>query len=80
MRRTPELVMRFSTLALLPSIANPSRSAVMPMIVRMQVASAAATRSVGEKASPRPWLSTGASVWIVMPEGPCTALQRRPPS
>ena len=62
MRRTPELVMVFSTRASLPSMAKPWRSAVMPMIVRMQVARAVATRSVGEKASPRPWLSSGASV------------------
>ena len=39
------------------------------MIVLMQPASAAPTRSVGEKDSPLPLLSTGASVESVAPEG-----------
>ena len=50
------------------------------MIVIMQAPRAVATRSVGEKLSPRPWLSTGASVTSVVPEGPWVARQRSPPS
>ena len=42
--------------------------AEIPMTVHMQEASAAATRSVGEKRSPLPPLSNGASVSIVEPE------------
>ncbi len=41
----------------------------MAMVVRMQVANAVARRSVGEKDSPRPWLSLGASVARVAAEG-----------
>ena len=41
----------------------------MPMIVSMHAPRAVATRSVGENDSPRPWLSTGASVVKVVPEG-----------
>jgi len=44
--------------------------AVIPMIVAIQVANAVATRSVGEKDSPFPSLSTGASVSSLAPEGP----------
>src|SRR5256885_543337 len=47
----------------------------MPMIVRMQLPSAAPTRSVGEKPQPRPWLSLGASVIIWPPDGACVTVQ-----
>jgi hypothetical protein len=50
------------------------------MTVMMQVPSAAATRSVGEKASPLPPLSTGASVVIVFPDGPWLAVRCSQPS
>src|SRR5699024_1864113 len=39
-------------------------SALIPMIFIIHAPSAVATRSVGEKLSPFPLLSTGASVWI----------------
>ena len=52
----------------------------MPMMVNMQEPQAVATRSVGEKVSPLPWLSTGASVAASDPEGPWTDLQRSFPS
>ena len=45
----------------------------------MQVPSAVATRSVGEKERPSPWLSSGASVVRVTPDGPCSASQRKSP-
>jgi hypothetical protein len=38
--------------------------ALMAIVVSMQLASAVAMRSVGEKRSPFPWLSVGASVSI----------------
>ena len=44
--------------------------AAIPIIVPIQVANAVATRSVGEKDSPFPSLSTGASVSSLAPEGP----------
>ncbi len=44
--------------------------AAIPLIVAIQVANAVATRSVGEKDSPFPSLSTGASVSSLAPEGP----------
>lgn len=62
-----------------PSISRPCVGAAMPMVVRMQVARATVTRSVGEKRSPFPWLSTGASVSIVLPERVWVALVRSPP-
>jgi hypothetical protein len=40
----------------------------MPIIVTMQLPKAAETRSVGEKASPFPLLSRGASVINAFPE------------
>ncbi len=44
--------------------------ATMPMMVNMQAPRPVATRSVGEKDSPRPWVSTGASVESAVREGP----------
>ena len=57
------------------SIVMPSRViecllAAIPIIVAIQAARAAATKSVGEKDSPFPSLSTGASVSSLAPEGP----------
>ncbi len=47
-------VISFSTVAVAPAISIPSVRARMPIVVSMQVPSAVATRSVGEKLSPRP--------------------------
>ena len=62
-------------ISLVVSIFMPSRLiecllAAIPIIVAIQVANAVATRSVGEKDSPFPSLSTGASVPSLAPEGP----------
>ena len=46
------------------------RFATIPMTVAMQEPSDADVKSVGENASPFPWLSTGASVMMEAPEGP----------
>ena len=54
----------------IPSSLTAWRLAEIPMIVAIQVANAVATRSVGEKDSPFPSLSTGASVPSLAPEGP----------
>ena len=55
------------TFAEVPSIGViVSFRAVMPMIVSMQLASDVAVRSVGEKASPFPLLSFGASVMMIV--------------
>ena len=67
-------------ISLVVSIFMPSRLieclfAVIPIIVVMHAARAVATRSVGEKDSPFPSLSTGASVDSLAPDGPCVAEQ-----
>ena len=49
--------------------------AAIPIIVAMHAARAVATRSVGEKDSPFPSLSTGASVDSFAPDGLCVAEQ-----
>ena len=54
----------------IPSSLTEWRLAAIPMIVAIQVAKAVATRSVGEKDSPFPSLSSGASVASLLPEGP----------
>src|SRR5690606_20090373 len=54
-------------------------SAAMPIVVSIQVANAVATVSVGEKYSPLPLLSTGASVIILFPERTCVARVRNLP-
>ena len=54
----------------IPSNDSECLLAAIPMIVAIQVAKAVATRSVGEKDSPFPSLSTGASVASLLPEGP----------
>lgn len=56
------------TVAVVPSIWMSWFLALIPMIVSIQDASAVAQRSVGEKASPLPWLSVGASVIIIFPD------------
>ena len=52
----------------------------MPITVSMQVPSAVASRSVGEKLSPFPSLSFGASVSSTAPDGTCRALVCSSPS
>ena len=64
----------------IPSIGMECLLAAIPMMVAMQAANAVATRSVGEKLSPFPSLSTGASVSSLAPEGPWTAEQCNCPS
>ena len=44
---------------------------VMPMIVMMHDTSELESKSVGENASPFPWLSVGASVMMVVPDFMC---------
>ena len=72
-------------ISLVVSIFMPSRLtecllAAIPMIVAIQVANAVVTRSVGEKDSPFPSLSTGASVDSLAPDGPWVAEQCSWPS
>src|SRR3954463_5672457 len=52
----------FSTSTLIPSRSKPMLRALMPITVSIHVASDVANRSVGEKRSPLPLLSVGASV------------------
>jgi len=77
MRRGLSSLMCFSMLTFMPVTSSCFCCALMPMTVAMQEASAVATRSVGEKDSPLPQLSTGASVMRVFFEGPWVAWQRR---
>jgi hypothetical protein len=51
-----------------PMISMPSLRVLIAMVVSMHVPSATASKSVGEKASPLPWLSVGASVSILVPD------------
>ena len=59
---------------------QPLRRARMPITVSMHVPVAVASRSVGEKRSPRPSLSFGASVSSFAPDGPWVATVWRSPS
>src|SRR5262249_47532631 len=63
----------------MPRRSTPRSSALIPMVVLMHAARAVATRSVGEKASPFPLLSLGASVEIFDCEGPRVASQCKSP-
>src|SRR6266536_3178470 len=69
----------FCTETVMPRKSTPSSCALIPMVVVMHVASAVATRSVGENASPLPLLSVGASVEIFDCDGPCVASQCKSP-
>jgi len=80
MRRTGSVTMLLTTVRRMPPRSTSWRAATMPRMVAMHVPSAVATRSVGEKDSPLPWLSRGASVCRVVPEGVCVARQRSSPS
>src|SRR5262245_59388427 len=79
MRRGPSFDISFCTETVIPRRSTPRSSALIPMVVLMHVARAVATRSVGEKASPFPLLSLGASVEIFACEGPCIASQCKSP-
>src|SRR5689334_16855495 len=78
-RRGESLDISFCTDTVIPARSTPRSSALIPMVVLMHVARAVATKSVGEKASPFPLLSLGASVEIVACEGPCVASQCKSP-
>ena len=69
-RRGVSALISFVVSMVIPSSLTEWRLAEIPMIVAIQVANAVATRSVGEKDSPFPSLSTGASVSSLAPEGP----------
>jgi hypothetical protein len=60
--------MTFSTLAVVPLKSNSRDLALIPMMVNIHEPKLVATVSVGEKVSPLPWLSTGASVISVVDE------------
>jgi hypothetical protein len=72
--------MIFSTDTVMPEISNSISLALIPIIVNIQLASAVATRSEGEKRSPAPWLSTGAQVCITWLERRWVATVLRSPS
>ena len=78
--RGVSVLISFVVSMVIPSSLTEWRLAEIPMIVAIQVANAVATRSVGEKDSPLPSLSTGASVEREAPEGPWVAEQRSCPS
>src|SRR6266513_4079082 len=78
-RRGASFDISFCTETFIPRRSTPSVSALIPMVVLMQVPRAVATKSVGENASPLPLLSAGASVGIFDFEGPCVASQCKLP-
>src|SRR5207249_12082072 len=79
-RRGASFDISFCTETVMPRRLTPSSSALIPMVVLMHVASAVATRSVGEIAAPLPLLSIGASVEIFDCDGPCVASQCKSPA
>ena len=74
-RRGASFDISFFTCTVIPRRSTPRASALIPIVVVMQVPSAVATRSVGEKLSPFPRLSVGASVEICECDGPWVASQ-----
>ena len=68
--RGASALISFVVSIVIPSSLIACLLAAIPIIVAMQAASAVATKSVGEKDSPFPSLSTGASVSSLAPEGP----------
>ncbi len=68
-RRGVSALISFVVSIVIPSKVIKCLLAAIPIIVAIQVAKAVATRSVGEKDSPFPSLSTGASVSSLAPEG-----------
>src|SRR6266568_8712045 len=79
-RRGGSFDISFCTDTVMPRRSTPRSSALIPIVVLMHVARAVATRSVGEKASPLPLLSLGASVEIFDCDGPCSASQCKSPA
>ena len=69
-RRGVSALISFVVSIVIPSKVMECLLAAIPIIVAIQVDKAVATRSVGEKDSPFPSLSTGASVSSLAPEGP----------
>ena len=69
----------FLTVAIVSLISIPFFSTAIAIIVKIQLAKAEHTISVGEKASPRPWLSFGASVFITDPESKWVEEVFKPP-
>ena len=53
-----------------PVKSSPRAAAILPIMVKVQEAKAAASKSVGEKQRPLPPLSGGKSVFKVVPVGP----------
>ena len=78
--RGVSVLISFVVSMVIPSRLTEWRLAEIPIIVAIQVANAVATRSVGEKDSPFPSLSTGASVSSLAPEGSWVAEQCSWPS
>ena len=78
--RGVSVLISFVASIVIPSKAMECLLPAIPIIVAIHVASAVATKSVGEKDSPFPSLSTGASVPSFAPEGPWTAEQCNCPS
>ena len=72
-------VMCFITRAVNPTNGMPLSRAAIPMMVIMQLAREEDKRSLGEKASPLPWLSNGASVITCFPLRTWVASVRRSP-
>src|SRR4029077_9315585 len=79
MRRGASFDISLLTLTVIPFTSRPCSCAAIARMVLIQVPSAVATRSVGEKDSPLPLLSVGASVAILAWEGPWTASQWKSP-
>jgi hypothetical protein len=79
-RRAGVVIISLVTFAVARPMSIAFRWATIPMVVSMHVPRAVATRSVGEKASPFPMLSFGASVSCFSPDGPWIAEQRSDPS
>jgi len=71
--------MTLVTSAVAPTISISFSLAFIPMIVSIQLPRAVATKSVGENDLPRPLLSTGASVMMVVPDLRCVASVLRSP-
>ena len=69
-RRGVSALISFVVSIVIPSKVMECLLAAIPIIVAIQVAKAVASKSVGEKDSPFPSLSTGASVSSLAPDGP----------
>ncbi len=79
-RRGRSADISFVTSQRTPGMSKPSLVfAAIAIIVTMHAANEAAVRSVGENASPRPWLSFGASVSTTFPDGPWVSSQLSSP-